>query len=50
MVKTRPQNKIKDDFLSNNMLVHIEGEFLKDYSYNDIIADLNAVKDRKVDL
>jgi hypothetical protein len=49
IIKTRLRNKMEDDFLSNNMIVHIEGKLLKDYSYEDIIADFNDVKDRKVD-
>jgi hypothetical protein len=40
---------MEDDFLTNNMIVHIEGELLEDYSYEDIINDFNDVKDRKVD-
>jgi hypothetical protein len=40
---------MEDDFLSNNTIIHIEGELLKDYNYVDIIADFNDVKDRKVD-
>jgi hypothetical protein len=31
------------------MIVHIEGELLEHYSYEDIIKDFNDVKDRKVD-
>jgi hypothetical protein len=49
IIKTRLRNKMKDDFLSNNMIIHIQGELLKDYSYEDIIADFNDVKDRKGD-
>jgi hypothetical protein len=49
IIKTRLRNKMEDDFLSNNTIVHIEGELLKDYNYEDIIADFNDVKDRKVD-
>jgi hypothetical protein len=48
-IKTRLRNKMEDDFLTNNMIVHIEGELLEDYSYEDIINDFNDVKDRKVD-
>jgi hypothetical protein len=43
------RNKMKDAFLSTNMIIHIQGELLKDYSYEDIIADFNDVKDRKGD-
>jgi hypothetical protein len=50
IIKTRLRNKMEDGFLSNNMIVHIEGELLKDYNYEDIIADFKDVKDRKVDL
>ncbi|TVU46723.1 hypothetical protein EJB05_06275, partial [Eragrostis curvula] len=49
IVKTRLCNKMEDDFLANSLLVHIEGELLENYSYDDIIDDFNDVKDRKVD-
>jgi hypothetical protein len=49
IIKTRLCNKMEDDFLTNSMIVHIEGELLEDYSYEDIIKDFNDVKDRKVD-
>jgi hypothetical protein len=49
IIKTRLRNKMEDDFHTNNMIVHIEGELLEDYSYEDIINDFNDVKDRKVD-
>jgi hypothetical protein len=48
IIKTRLCNKMKDDFLANNMLVHIEAEVMEDYSYEDIIDGFNDVKKRRV--
>jgi hypothetical protein len=39
---------MEDDFLANNMLVHIEAEVIKDYNYEDILDDFNDVKKRRV--
>jgi hypothetical protein len=39
---------MKDDFLANNMLVHIEAEVMEDYNYEDIIDDFNDLKKRRV--
>jgi hypothetical protein len=48
IIKTRLRNKMKDDFLANNMLVHIEAEVMEDYNYEDIIDDFNDLKKRRV--
>jgi hypothetical protein len=37
------------EFLANNMLVHIEGEIARAYSYKDIISDFQYLKKRRVD-
>jgi hypothetical protein len=47
IIKTRLRNKMEDDFLANNMLVHIEAEVMKDYNYEDIIDDFNDMKKKK---
>jgi hypothetical protein len=39
---------MEDDFLTNNMLVHIDVEVMEDYNYEDIIDDFNDVKKRRV--
>jgi hypothetical protein len=50
IIKTRLRNKIEDDNLANNMLVHIEGAILEDYKYDDVIFDFKSIKDRAADL
>jgi hypothetical protein len=47
IIKTRLRNKMEDNFLANNMLVHIEAEVMKDYNYKDIIDDFNDMKKKK---
>ena len=37
------------EFLANSMLVHIEGEIARAYSYKDIISDFQDLKKRRVD-
>jgi len=49
ITKTRLRNKMEDEFLANNLVVHIEGEIARDYSYEDIITDFQNLKKRKVD-
>ena len=49
ITKTRLRNKMEDEFLANNLVVHIEGEIARDYSYEDIITDFWNLKKRKVD-
>ena len=49
ITKTRLRNKMEDEFLANNLVVHIEGEITRDYSYEDIITDFRNLKKRKVD-
>ena len=49
ITKTRLRNKMEDEFLANNLVVHIEGEIARDYSYEDIITDFRNLKKRKVD-
>jgi hypothetical protein len=40
---------MEDEFLANNLVVHIEGKIARDYSYEDIITDFRNLKKRKVD-
>jgi hypothetical protein len=49
ITKTRLRNKMEDEFLANNLVVHIEGEIAREYNYEDIIADFRNLKKRKVD-
>ena len=50
IIKTRLRNKMEDDFLTNSLLVNIEGEILECYSYEDVIEDFRKKKNRKADL
>ena len=48
IIKTRLRNKMEDEFLANSLLVHIEGEIARGYSYEDIISDFQDLKKRRV--
>jgi hypothetical protein len=50
IIKTRLRNKMEDEYLANNPLVHIEGFLLKEYTYDDVISDFKSMKDRIADL
>jgi hypothetical protein len=50
IIKTRLRNKMEDDYLSNSLLVNIEGEILETYSYEDVIEDFRRKKNRNADL
>ncbi|CAO2175813.1 unnamed protein product [Urochloa humidicola] len=49
ITKTRLRNKMEDEFLAHSLVVNIEGEIAEDYSYEDIIADFQDMKERRVD-
>ena len=40
---------MEDENLANNLLVHIDGEILENYSHEEVIADFISMKDRRVD-
>ena len=48
IIKTRLRNKMEDEFLANSLLVHIEGEIARGYSYEDVISDFQDLKKRRV--
>jgi hypothetical protein len=50
IIKTRLRNKIEDDFLADNLLVHIEDEIADKYSYEDIMKEFKNAKHRRVEL
>jgi hypothetical protein len=50
IIKTRLRNKMEDEYLANNLLVHIEGDLLEDYTYDDVISDFKSIKNRAADL
>jgi hypothetical protein len=50
IIKTRLRNKMEDEYLANNLLVHIEGDLLEDYNYDDVISDFKSIKNRAADL
>ena len=39
-----------DGYFANSLLVHVEGETVGNYTYEDIIADFKDMKDRRADL
>uniref|UniRef100_A0A8R7VCW0 HAT C-terminal dimerisation domain-containing protein n=1 Tax=Triticum urartu TaxID=4572 RepID=A0A8R7VCW0_TRIUA len=49
IIKTRLRNKMEDENLANNLLIHIEGGILKNYSHEDVTADFISKMDRRVD-
>jgi hypothetical protein len=49
IIKTRLRNKMDDDYLANRLLIHIEGEIIGNYTYDDIITDFKDLKERKVE-
>lgn len=48
ITKTRLRNKMEYEYLTNNFLMQIGGEFLDKHSYDDIIDDLKKQKSRQV--
>jgi len=50
ITKTRLRNKMEDEYLANNLLVHIESEIVQHYTYDDIITDFKNQKNRRADL
>ncbi|XP_074573986.1 uncharacterized protein LOC141830447 [Curcuma longa] len=50
IIKTRLRSKMEDEFLSNSLLVYIEGGIAEKYDYDDIIQDFKNLKTRRVDL
>jgi hypothetical protein len=35
------------DYLANSLLIHIEGEIIRNYTYDDIVTDFKDLKERK---
>jgi len=50
ILKTSLRNKMDDGYLANILLVHVEGETVGNYTYEDIITDFKDMKDRRADL
>jgi hypothetical protein len=50
IIKTRLCNKMEDDYLANSSLLQIEREIADQYSYEDIMADFKARKNRRATL
>jgi hypothetical protein len=48
IIKTRLRNKMETDYLDNSLLIHIEGEIMRNYTYNDIVNEFKDLKERKV--
>jgi hypothetical protein len=45
----RLRNKMEDDYLANSLLIHIEGEIMRNCTYNDIVNEFKDLKERKVE-
>jgi hypothetical protein len=50
IIKTRLCNKMEDNYLANTLLVQVEQEIAAQYSYEDIMADFKARKNRRATL
>lgn len=50
IIKTRLRNKLEDEYLANSLLLQIEREITAEYSYEDIMADFKARKNRRATL
>ena len=48
IVKIRLCNKMKDEFLSNNLVVYIEKEIAENFTTNSILDDFRSLKERKL--
>lgn len=47
-IKTILRNKMENDFLADNMIVHIEKELAENYDVDSIIKDFASMQDRRV--
>ncbi|XP_004298199.1 PREDICTED: uncharacterized protein LOC101297533 [Fragaria vesca subsp. vesca] len=47
-IKTILRNKMENDFLADNMIVHIEKELAENYDADSIIKDFASMQDRRV--
>ncbi|KAF8406126.1 hypothetical protein HHK36_008206 [Tetracentron sinense] len=50
IVKTRLRNKMKDEYLANNLVVHIEKEIIEKFTIESIIDDYYSMKERQAQL
>ena len=48
LVKTRLRNKMEDEYLTDNVVVHIEKKIIENFDLNSIIDDFKGLKKRKV--
>jgi hypothetical protein len=47
IIKTRLRNKMEDNYVANSLLVQVEREIVAQYSYEHIMADFKARKNRE---
>ena len=47
IIKSRLRNRMEDDLLADSMLLQIEREIALQISYEDVIADFKAKKNRR---
>ena len=50
IIKTRLRNKMEDENLANNLVVHIEREIAEKYNFEAILLEFKSMNDRKADL
>ena len=48
VVKTRLRNKIKDEFLANNLVIYIEKEIFESFSSDLTLDDFVSLKSRRM--
>ena len=50
IIKTRLRNKMEDENLANNLIVHIEREIAEKYDFEAVLTEFRSKTDRKADL
>uniref|UniRef100_A0ACD5V0I4 Uncharacterized protein n=1 Tax=Avena sativa TaxID=4498 RepID=A0ACD5V0I4_AVESA len=50
IIKTRLRNKMADENLANNLVVHIEREIAEKYNFEAVLTEFKRKGDRKADL
>ena len=48
IVKTRLRNKMKDKFLSDNLVVYIEKEIAENFTTDSILNDFRSLKEHRL--
>ena len=48
IMKIRLKNRIKDQFLANNMIIYIKREIVESFNFDSIINDFKSLKEWRV--